>query len=68
MPAVTPETNPLPDPMVATEVVLLVHAPPASASVSAVVEPAHTVGTPVIVEGRGSTVTGIEVKHPVANA
>src|SRR4051812_44050420 len=48
VPAVTPATIPLEEPMVATDVALLLQVPPASGSLSVIVLPAHTVDGPVI--------------------
>ena len=65
VPTDTPVTIPLPEPTVAVVVKPLVHDPPASASVNAVVKPAQTSAVPVIAEGKGLTVTGVVTKHPV---
>jgi hypothetical protein len=54
MPAVTPVTIPLADPIVAFAVLLL-HVPPAVASLNVVAEPIQTVPDPVIAEGFGGT-------------
>jgi hypothetical protein len=50
---------------VATAVLLLVHVPPATASLSAVVEATHTNNVPVIVAGEVFTVTVVVAIHPV---
>ena len=55
VPAVTPETIPVPEPAAALEL-LLVHVPP-PASVREVVWPVHTDGVPEIEDGNGFTVT-----------
>lgn len=56
VPAATPVTIPVPDPIVATDVLLLVHTPPLDALLKVVVVPGHAVSTPVIAAGNGSTV------------
>ena len=58
VPADTPVTKPVPS-IVAIVVAVLVHAPPPAASVSGVVDNAHTVAVPVItpVTASGLTVT-----------
>ena len=56
VPAATPVTMPEEEPMVATEVLLLVHVPPLVASVSVVVWPVHTLVVPAIAAGVGFTV------------
>ena len=48
MPAATPVTIPF-DPTPAVNAALLLHVPPAVASVSAVAEPTHTTGVPVMI-------------------
>ena len=59
----TPETIPEALPTVATSVLLLLHVPPAVASVSETVEPAHTASGPEIRAGNGFTVIGrVEVQ------
>ena len=67
MPANTPVTTPLPVPIVAMVILPLAQLPPAVASVSAVVSPAHTFVVPVIDAGKGLTVTGVVMIQPVAN-
>jgi hypothetical protein len=59
LPADTPDTVPL-VPTVATEVLLLLHAPvplAAPASVYSVLEPAHTFGPPLTVPATGNALT-----------
>lgn len=51
-------------PMVATEVLLLLHVPPDVAIDSAEVAPAQTLEAPVISAGSVSTVTTIVLKQP----
>jgi hypothetical protein len=48
VPALTPDTTPVEDPIVATDVLLLVQVPPPVALLNAVVPPTHTVVVPVI--------------------
>ena len=55
---------PVEETIVATEVVPLVHVPPADASVSAVVPPGHTDRPPVIAAGNGFIVITALLKHP----
>ena len=55
VPAATPVTTPVVL-IVATEVLLLLHVPPAVASVKLVVNPIHTDAVPVMVAGKGLTV------------
>ena len=50
MPPDIPLTRPVPEPTVATEVLLLLQVPPVAASVSNVVAPAHTFKVPAIGE------------------
>lgn len=63
VPDATPETIPELEPTVATPVLLLVHNPP-PASLSVVIEPAHTSAVPLIDDGDGLTVTTVVVVHP----
>jgi hypothetical protein len=57
VPVVTPLTMPDDEPTVATVVLLLIQVPPAVASVTVIVEPAHTLVGPLIAAGAGLTVT-----------
>lgn len=66
VPAVTPLTVPEPEPIVATAVLLLLHAPNGEASASVVVDDTQTVGVPVIVAGKGLTVNTEVAMQPVA--
>ena len=59
MPALTPETTPEPEPMVAILVLPLTQVPPEAASVNDVVAPTQTVFVPEIADGAGLTVTVI---------
>lgn len=65
VPTVRPETTPVEEPMVATAVLLLVHAPKAVASFNVVVPPIHPVFGPVIADGFGLTVNGAVATQPV---
>lgn len=51
VPAATPYTEPVPEPTVATEGVLLIHEPPLVLFVSVVLLPSHTDVAPPIVAG-----------------
>lgn len=66
MPVAIPVTIPKPE-TVATAVLLLLHIPPAVASLRAIVAPAHTVVGPVIADGKGFTVTTVVMLQPVPN-
>ena len=60
VPAETPTTSPVvpvPEPIVATAVLLLVHVPPVVASLSEVVVVAQRLAVPDIAAGKGFTVT-----------
>jgi hypothetical protein len=65
VPVVIPVAMPVPTPIVACAVLLLVHVPPPVASVSIVVEPTHTFVVPPIGAGNGLTVIGDDVIHPL---
>ena len=62
--AVPPETIPEPEPIVATEVLLLLQEPPLVGSVAVIVLPAHTAAGPPIAAGTGLTVTGAVTTDP----
>jgi len=64
VPADTPLTAP-PVPTVATVVLLLLHVPPAVASVNEVILPAHTARVPVMGAGENVTNTVVVVMQPV---
>jgi hypothetical protein len=68
LPAATPVTIPLLVPIVARVTLLLVHVPPAVASVSVVVKPTHTLAVPLIDAGSGLTVTTAVAIQVVGNA
>ena len=67
MPADLPVTIPVVISTVAIPVALLLHVPPAIASVNCVVSPGHTVNVPVITPGNGLTVTTAVVIQVVGN-
>jgi hypothetical protein len=67
VPSVKPETIPEEDPIVATDVLLLIHVPLGVTSVSATVEPKHTPVGPPIAAGSGFTVTTAVAIHVVGN-
>ncbi len=56
MPAVSPLTTPVEEPMVATDMLLLLQLPPVVASDNVVVLPTHTAAVPVMPAGSGFTV------------
>lgn len=64
MPAATPVTTPEPLPTVATAALLVVQDPPVEAELSVVVDPAHTEDTPLMLSGKGLTVTCAIRLHP----
>ena len=64
MPALIPATTPVVPPIVATEVLLLDHEPPAGAHDRTVEAPTQTLEPP-IADGAGFTVSGAVAKHPV---
>jgi hypothetical protein len=57
VPAITPDTMPEPEPIVATEVLLLLHMPPGVALDNVTVLPIQVTVGPVIGDGNGLTVT-----------
>ena len=67
MPAAIPLTTPVPEPTVASDVLLLLHVPPVVASLKVVVEPIHTLATPVIDAGFGLTVTPNTAVQPAGS-
>ena len=65
-PEATPYTTPVAAPTVPAAVLLLLHAPPVGASVSVIVDPAHTVVVdPPIVPADGFTVNVSVAVQPV---
>ena len=65
MPADFPVTVPVTALTVAIAVLVLLHAPPATASLSFIVSFTHNFNGPVIVTGDESTLTIVVAKHPV---
>jgi hypothetical protein len=59
-----PKIKPVELPAVATDVLLLLHAPPPVPSPKTVVEPAHTLITPVMAAGSGLMMTGLTATQP----
>jgi hypothetical protein len=57
VPAVMPHNTPVVEPIVPTEVVLLLHVPPGTELLSVVQLPTHAVGPPVIAPGIGQNLT-----------
>ena len=66
VPAVTPVTTPVDEPIVAFALPLL-HVPPVTRSLSVVVAPAHTLAVPAMAVGTGFTVIGLVAMQPVVN-
>lgn len=66
VPGNIPVTTPLPEPMVATEGLPLLHVPPPGHD-NVVVPPTHTVVIPVIGLGDGIIVIKVETEQPVGN-
>ena len=60
-----PVTTLLVEPIVAIDVLLLLHVPPVVPSLSVVVVPAHIENTPNITEGTLVTVTFVVARQPV---
>ena len=65
LPAAIPVIIPVAEPAVAFVISLLLQIPP-PASVNVVAEPTHTEGVPLIPDGNGFTVTGVDIEQPVA--
>jgi hypothetical protein len=65
LPADTPVTVPVVDPMLANVLLLLVHVPGLDASVSVEVRPTHTFVVPPIAAGNAFTVIGVVTEQPV---
>lgn len=59
VPTATPVSTPVEEIIVATDVLPLIHVPPAVASLSVMAEPMHTPGPPVMAAGSGLTVTAV---------
>ena len=66
-PADTPLTIPVDAPIVAIDGMALVQTPPATESLSVVVEPGHTLNVPIIGAGTGLTVIATCLEHPVGS-
>jgi len=64
MPAPTEVTTPLKEPIIATEVLLLVHVPPDTEDVSVALVPRHNVVLPLMLPPVELTVTTARVEHP----
>jgi hypothetical protein len=64
-PFATPLTMPLPEPIVATLVLLLVQVPLPDTSLKVTVDPTHTFADPVIEAGKAFTVITLDVIQPV---
>jgi hypothetical protein len=67
VPGTIPDTIPVDEVTVATDVLLLAHVPPVDVLPNVVVKPWQTVDEPVIVAGSGLTVTTAALIHPVLN-
>jgi len=59
-----PVIIPVPEPTVATAVLVLLHAPPGVASLTVVVAPVHRDKTPEMAAGNGLTVIVVIEAHP----
>lgn len=68
VPADTPVTIPVDEPMVAMAVLPLLQSPPPAPSLSVVVVPTHVCNIPVIVVGPEFTVTVVIAVQPVGRA
>ena len=66
VPAVIPVTTPV-DEMVAADRLPLIHVTPGVASVSVIIDPAHTLPAPVIAAGVAFTVTVAVTVQPLPN-
>lgn len=66
-PGALPVIIPVVVPIGATTGLLLLHVPPPVLSVSAMVDPTHTLVGPTITPGNGFTVTIVVVEHPVGS-
>jgi hypothetical protein len=64
-PVDTPVTTPVAEPAVAIAELPLLQVPPATISLSTVVDPRHTVVIPLITDGGVLTVTFLLAEHPV---
>ena len=66
VPVETPDTMPVVLPTVATDILLLAHTPPPTASPNALVPPRHTLGVPVMAVGAALTATVAVEIQPLA--
>jgi hypothetical protein len=64
VPEATPPTTPVPEPTVATPVLLLLHEPPPVLLVSVVLLPTHMLVEPAIATGFADTVTVVVTLQP----
>lgn len=70
LPELTPDTIPVAEPTVATDVLPLLHVPPLTALPSVELPPMHTLDVPVIVPADGApftvtTAVAVAVPHPI---
>ena len=65
VPSATPFTTPVVEPMVAVAVVVLIHVPPATASLRVIVAPTHTALGPVMAVGMVYTAIVVLTLQPV---
>jgi hypothetical protein len=65
VPEITPVSTPVSEPISATDVELLVHTPPGTASVSVSVDNVHAVDPPLIADGVALTVIFLLIWQPV---
>src|ERR1043165_8763955 len=65
VPTAPPVANPVPERMVATPVVLLIHTPPEVVLLRVATVPGHSVIVPVMAAGSGFPVAVLVVEHPV---
>jgi hypothetical protein len=65
VPVAIPKTTPLAEPIVATDVLLLLQVPPVTASLRVVVAPAHKEVVPVMAVGTGLTVIVVVTAQPL---
>ena len=67
VPEPTPETTPVEEPIVATDVVPLLHIPPEAVSDTVIVKPTQTLSGPVMTPGKGTIVAvmgTLALRHP----
>jgi hypothetical protein len=65
VPTPTPVATPVDEPIVATEVLLLLHVPPGVPSVKVAVEPWHILYEPMMIDGVGLIVRIAVALHPL---